>query len=559
MRTIGARQMLALLLMLTMLLGAAAMGGAAAFAAEIQNAPTDQADEDGQLALIKSRFASLKQPDGENPWYYSVTDLDHNGRLELIAASQHPQSRATNLHIWEVSADRSTLMECGLAKDPEESFPDILTDAADTYFSASASAWHYLFYDHVVLSDTEVYTVKTAVTFKDGKIDYESYAVEHTVAADGRRDVTHTDANGAAISADQYNAAGHDAMAGCARSSTNFEWLTADKADDLTKLSDSFQVFMGRKAPSEDFPVPQPAALSAASASPAPQPQLYLTITKNPTNENHTEGETALFVAAASAYESLNWTFVAPNGREYTAESVQSVWGTVSGQNSTTLSVANVTTVMNGWGVYCTFNYRGQTARTATAWLYVSARKAPPAGNYDGTVTDFSYSSVTINVENTVSTTVSRDICDIDGELYVGAYASLYWDGQNVTYCRIIGSQPTPGSMSGNAYEGGGGFAIDLANGDQIYADAWLCSVSGTFYNGAPCDVYYNDYPIADNISHVDIYGSDDPPVPVVGVMYCPHCGAELPVVQMDNCPYCGYPLWGDGGDDPGEFIGGVY
>ena len=553
----GARHLLALLLTLTVLLGAAVMGGAAAFADETQSADANQADEDRQLALIESAFSGLKQPDGETVWYYTVTDLDHNGRLELIAASQHPQSRATNLHVWEVSADRSALAECALAKDAGESFPDILTDASDTYFSAAAGAWHYLFYDHVVLSDTEVYTVKTAVTLKDGTIGYVAYATEHTVVTNGSRDVTHTDANGAAITPEQYNAAGHDALAGTARSSTNFEWLTADKAADPAKLADSYQVFMGRKAASEDFPVPQPAALSASpTPAPAPQSQVYLTITKNPTNENHTEGETAYFVAAASAYESLSWTFIAPDGREYPAQTMQSMWGTVSGQNSTSLSVANVTTAMNGWGAYCTFYYMGQTARTATAWLYVSARQTPPAGDYDGTVTDYSDSSVTIDVENTVTTTISRGICDIDGELYVGAYATLYWDGRNVTYCHVYGSQPTPGSMDGNAYEGGGGYAIDLANGSQVYADAWLCSVSGTFYSGAPCVVYYTGSPSAENITHVDIYGSDDPSGPIVGVMYCPHCGAELPVTRMDYCPYCGWPLWDDD-DDPDDIGGG--
>lgn len=553
--TTGARHLLALLLTLTMLLGAAALGGAAAFADEVQSPAADQSDEDRQLGLITSGFSGFKQLDGETAWYYTVTDLDHNGRLELIAASQHPQSRATNLHVWEVSAERSALAECSLAKDPEESFPDILTDAADTYFSASAGTWHYLFYDHVVLSDTEVCTVKTAVTLKDGTICYDAYAVEHTVVTGESREVTHTDADGAAITPEQYNAAGHDALAGTARSSTNFEWLTADKAADPEKLADSFQVFMGRKAPSEDFPLPQPGALSGTPA-PTPQPLLCLTITKNPTNENHTEGETAYFVAAANTYDALSWTFISPDGREYPAQSVQSMWGTLSGMNSPSLSVANVTTAMNGWGAYCTFYCMGQTARTATAWLYVSARQAPPVGNYDGTVTDYSYDSVTIDVENTATTTISRGICDIEGELYVGAYANLYWDGQNVTYCHIYGSQPTPGSMDGSAYEGGGGYAIDLANGDQVYADAWLCSVSGNFYDGAPCVVYYTGYPSAENITHVDIYGSDDPQGPVVGVMYCPHCGAELPVTRMDYCPYCGMPLWDDT-DDPGDIIVG--
>ena len=549
------QRLLALLLTLTMALGLAGITGAGAFADDIPNITMELSDADRQLALILSQVSGLKQADSDVTWYYTVADLDHNGSLEFIAASQHPQSRSTNLRVWEVSADRSALNECSLAKDPEESFPDILTDAADTFHNLATDTWYYMFYDNVVLSNDEVYTVKTAVNLKNGAIDYDAFAVEHTLVVNGRRSVSHTDVGGIAISAEQYNASGNDALAGTQRSSTYFEWLTAAELDDLTKLTDSFSVFMGQKAPTEVFPVPRPAALNAPpadsapvptpAATPAPAQQVYLTVTKNPTNENKTEGDTAYFVSAASAYESLNWTFVSPDGGEYSAQTVQNMWGSIGGQASTTLSIANVNTSMNGWGAYCTFYYRGQAARTTTAYLYVSARKAAPSGTYSGTVTDYNYGSVTVLVADTVSVSLARSFCDIDGDLYIGAPASVLWDGQNVVACYISGGQPVPpeyGSMGGTAHEGGGGYAIDLYNGDQVYVDAWKCSVSGSFYDGASCVVYYTDYPSSDNIYSVDIYGSDEPEP--LGVMYCPNCGAELPVIQMDTCPYCGWPLW---------------
>lgn len=525
------KRLFASLLMLALLFSAFA--GAAAFADGFPGASMELSDADRQLALISSKLAELKQPAGEIPWYYTVTDLDHDGKLEFVAASQHPQSRATNLRVWEVNDDRAALTECGLVKDPEESFPDILTDAADTYHNEATDTWYYMFYDNVVLSDTEVYTVKTAVNLKNGKIDYDAYAVEHSVVKNGVRGVSHTDANGMTISPEQYNAAGDNAMAGTARSSTAFEWLKAAEIDSLTLLTETYAVFMGKKAPTESFPIPTPAALRAPEETPAatpaptpvPQPQTWLSITKNPTNENHSEGETAYFVANANAYESLSWTFVSPDGGEYSAQSMQYRWGGIGGVNSTTLSIAGVTTDMSGWGAYCTFYYKGQTARTATAYLYVSAKPTPPAppvGVYQGTVTDWSYATVTLSVEG-VSATISQSICEFDGELYYGADADVYWDGQSIYYCRIYGEEPTPptptyGSMSGQAYEGGGGYAIDLQNGDQVYVDAWLCKVEGQFYDGCSAVVYYTDYPSSDNIYEVDIYGNQGliiPPEPV--------------------------------------------
>ena len=539
MRTVKKRCLLALVLVFSMALGFAGFTGAAAFADDIPNITADLSDIDKQLSFIQTQVSALKQTDGELTWYYTVTDLDHNGNLEFVAASQHPQKRSTNLHVWEVNADRTALTECSLAKDPEESFPDILTDAADTFHNKATDTWYYMVYDNVVLSDDEVYSVKTAVNLRKGVIDYEAFAIEHTLVTDGARSVTHTDDKGAAISPEQYNAAGNDAMAGDERSSTNFEWLTADELGDLRHLTDCFSVFMGQKAAPKDFPVPEPAALNA--------PQVYLTITKNPTNENKTEGDTAYFVSNANVYESLTWTFVSPDGGQYSVQSMQNMWGSISGQNSTTLTVANVNTGMSGWGVYCTFNYSGQTARTATAYLYVSAKQSAPSGTYPGTVTDYNYSTVTIDISDTVTVNVDRSICDIYGELYIGAPASVQWDGQKITACYITGDRPVPppyeGSIGGSVYAVGNQYEIDLNNGDTVYVDEWKCSVYGNYYDGASCTAYYYDYPSADNIYEVEIYGSDDPPTPIVGVQYCPNCGAELPVVPMETCPYCGWPL----------------
>ena len=519
------------LLALTMLASATVCMNAGAFADDLKPITMETSDIDNQLTFIYSQINSLKQNDSDNTWYYTVTDLDHDGNLEFIAASQHPQDRSTNLKIWEVGADRNSLNECSLDKDPDESFPDILTDVADTFHDTASNTWNYLFYDNVVLSPTDVYTSKSSYRLKDGVISYEAYAVEHTIVDNGRRSVSHTDATGTAISADQYDAAGVNAFAGTERSSTNFEWLTASDAGSLMRLIDSYAVFSGVKAPTETFPVPKPEALNVPEVTPAPvvtdapvvptpapapEPApVYLTVTKNPTNENRTEGDTALFVSCANAFESLTWTMVAPDGGEYSIPSFRSLFGnaSVTGDYSTTLSIANVSTNMNNWGAYCTFYYKGQTARTSTAYMYVGAKsKGAPSGTYSGTVTSWNYSTVTIWAENTVSITIPFGKCDVDGDLFVGAYASFNWNGSDVTYCYISGSKqpvtPIYGSMGGTAYEGGGGYAVNLSNGTQVYVDSWKCNVSGWFYDGASCVVYYENYPSSDNIYSCDIYGS---------------------------------------------------
>ena len=527
------KRIIVYLLATALLASAAVCGGVSAFADDLKPITMETSDIDNQLIFIYNQVGSLKQSDSQNTWYYTVTDLDHDGNLEFIAASQHPQDRSTNLKVWEVSTDRSSLQECSLAKDPDESFPDILTDVADTFHDTATDTWNYLFYDNVVIAPNDVYTSKSAYHLKDGVISYEAYAVEHTLINNGMRNVSHTDMNGASISPEQYNAAGYNAFAGAERSSTSFEWLTAAEADSLTRLIDSYSVFSGVKAPTESFPVPKPEALQnpeataapaaaeasapAPAATPAPAQPVYLSVTKNPTNENRTEGGTALFVSCANAYESLTWTMVAPDGGEYSVAGFRGVFGNagVTGESSTTLSIANVSANMNGWGAYCTFYYKGQTARTSTAYMYITAKqnKSAPSGTYSGTVTDWNYSSVTIWAANSVSITIPWGKCDVDGDLYVGAYASLNWNGSDVTYCYISGSKvqaaPIYGSMSGTAYEGGGGYSIYLSNGTSVFVDAWKCNVSGYFYDGASCVVYYENSPSSGNIYAVDVYGAN--------------------------------------------------
>ena len=542
---------LSILLTLAMLFSLALSAGVSASADGPALSPKDQ------LKLISSQVDStLMQKNTVNPWYYCVTDLDHDGCLEFLAASLHPTDRSTNLKIWTVSQDGTALNEVRLDKNDEESFPDIMTDTVDTYHVKDTDTWYYMVYDNIVMSDTEVYTIKTAVNLKNGILGYDPYALEHTVIQNGQKNVTHTDMKGLSISADQYNAAGNDAFAGADRSNTAFEWLTADKVTDLNHLTESYEVFLGTREPTEVFPVPKPVALGGTGTNPTPaptpvptpQPQpkpTYLLITKNPTNENRKVGENAIFVACANAYESLNWTFVSPNGGEYSpANFVSGSNAYVTGEYSTTITVCKLESWMNGWGAYCTFYFQGQTARTSTAYMYVQDTPTPPVPPvpptpYYGTMSGSAYNAgggYSIYLQNGGNVYVDAGICNIEGQFYDGCSAMVYYTdsptSDNIYRVDMWGNQGllTDGSENGLAYNAGGGYAINLDDGSQVYVDAGICNVEGQFYDGCSAMVYYHNYPSSDNIYRVDIYGNQ---------------GLIIP----DN---------DDDDDDPGPFIGGV-
>ena len=556
---------------------------AGALAAPVQ---LSAADADAQIRFIYSKLSTMKQNEAKKAWSYAITDLDRNGQLELLAASEHDKDHTTTLMVWEVNKSIDTMVKCVVKVEDGGSFPDIMSESADTFFDDKLDTWHYLFFDNIVLSDQEAYSLKCSVTMKNRTLSYDQYAVMHVVSAGGNQTVTYTDMEGQPITEDQFNAAGVSAFPSQNRSGTNFDWFAYDEIS-LTRLSDSYAVFVGEKMPVKPAPAPKP----------APGPS-FLMITKNPTNEVRGVGETAWFVAGANTWDSLTWTFVSPGGAEDSPEDFLAGSGaSISGATGTTLAISKLESWMSGWGVYCTFRFQGQSARTSTAWITVNDAPQPTTNCMSGTVTDAMMSTVTIALDNGTTVQPLRDICSVSGDLNIGCRCDVYYQGSqpstdNLTYVYIYGGTPQPtygsmggtitdasmnyftvaldgggslylsqqlanmvygsmtigcrcdvlyygdyptednvyevdvygtdppepeppeppepvsGSMGGTAYEGGGGYAIDLENGDQVYVDAWKCSVEGQFYDGCGAVVYYNDYPSSDNIYSATLFGN---------------------------------------------------
>ena len=499
------------------------------------------ADAQTQLELIFANLKSFQQDEKEKTWYYAVTDLDHNGRLELIAASMRDEDRSTNLKAWQVNDTGAFFVACTVNLEEDESFPDILSENADTFYDEEKDEWYYLFYDNIILSDSEAYAVKCSVTLNDNEISYERYAVQHTQNLKGQATVEYMDPDGNPITQDAYNAAGVNAFPDKDRSSTNLDWfLFADASQN--RLKDSYAVFTGEKQPEKTSPLPTPSPMPSPAPTPQPpQPTpTYLMITKNPTNEYHNEGETAWFIANATCWTSLKWTAVGTNGVEYPIDSFNTYFPNcpVSGANGPSLSIGNLTTAMDGFGFYCTFYYYGQTARTNTAFVYVSENPPQPVVLY-GTVTNAAMSTVDIYLTNGMTVEVLRDICDVEGgTLAVGCNCTVYfkdassYSSDNVSYVYIEGSNPQPPDPTPPpvpTYNQIGGTITDAAmstaqicldNGQTVSVLTDIINVVyGSLSVGSSCTVYYTgDYPTQDSIYSVDVYGMvTDTGTPMLG------------------------------------------
>ncbi|MBQ2072263.1 MAG: hypothetical protein II460_07950, partial [Oscillospiraceae bacterium] len=505
---------LAVLMLLTVCAGA--------LAAPVQ---LSAADADAQIRFIYSKLSTMKQNEAKKAWSYAITDLDRNGQLELLAASEHDADHTTTLMVWEVNKSIDTMVKCVVKVEDGGSFPDIMSESADTFFDDKLDTWHYLFFDNIVISDQEAYSLKCSVTMKDRSLSYDQYAVMHVVTNGGNQTVTYTDMEGKPITEDQFNAAGVSAFPSQSRSGTNFDWFAYDEIS-LTRLSDSYAVFIGEKMPVKPAPTPKP----------APGPS-FLMITKNPTNEVRSVGETAWFVAGANTWDSLTWTFVSPGGAEDSPEDFLAGSGaSISGATGTTLAISKLESWMSGWGVYCTFRFQGQSARTSTAWITVNDAPQPTTNCMSGTVTDALMSTVTIALDNGTTVQPLRDICSVSGDLNIGCRCDVYYQGSqpstdNLTYVYIYGSSPQPayGSMGGTITDASMNyFTVALDGGGSLYLSQQLANmVYGSMTIGCRCDVlYYGDTPTEDNVYEVDVYGTDppepeppEPPEPVSGSM----------------------------------------
>ena len=309
-----------------------------------------------QIDLIFKNFDSCRQNENDGTWFYTVTDLDHNGRLELLAASVQGANCIPAAKFWEVSVDGRALEPGRLNIADGETFVNIITDSAETRYDPGNDSWYYLVTSYYPVSADEAYLDKSAVFLKSGVLDYGVLATEHVSGANS----SYMGPDGKAITEADFRCIGDRVFENTQQTGTHFEWFKADDAKKVDVFTYSYAVFTGNLAPSESF------------VAAVPYPSGFLAVTKNPRSELLEPGDTALFIANANAYTSLEWIFVAPEGAEYTLNSFASLYpaSRVSG-GSTTLRIENVSTDMSGWNVYCIFRSGSRAVCTTLAGLYI--------------------------------------------------------------------------------------------------------------------------------------------------------------------------------------------
>ena len=231
-------------------------------------AEAKEPSEQAQINLIFSSLSQFRQDESAGKWYYAITDFDGNGRLEILTAAAN--GTATSASLWEVNEKNDGFLKSGWMLSEGESFPDVLTENADTFTDPATGIKYYIFEDATTTADS-FSSEKCAITLLSGNIVYKLLAARSTEQINGFVAINFKDAAGNIITPEEYNDVVSKTFAGYSRSSTSFGWFRyADAEASPAALENSYMIFIGEKEPDE-LSIIREDDPSQAQVAPAPE------------------------------------------------------------------------------------------------------------------------------------------------------------------------------------------------------------------------------------------------------------------------------------------------
>ncbi len=387
--------------------------------------------EETQKTILKNKQALWAfNSEYESPWFYTFTDLDHNGRLEVIAACTQGSGFFTYARMYEVTADGTGIENC-YHKDVQiegpDDWPEITVESLPCCYDRAADRWYYLCENVTRDGAARYYSSWNALCLKNGVAEWEPLAYKETVwDENGNEIVTCTNAQGAPVSAQEYDSAAARRFPGTESSTLSLNWTRVDN------------------------PASPPQPQTAADPVPAPvQTVAPPVITKNPTSESLAAGGKTWFIAHAQNAASITWQFMGPDGAAYTIEQAMAMHPglVLQALEGDTVAVSNVPASADGWGMRARFDGPGGSVYSDTAFLRVKDYARVYGGiieNYrvafrNGYNTDTSYMwEHGLSEMASASSGVGYALTDLDGngipELIIAPTGDPFYPN-NVIYC----------------------------------------------------------------------------------------------------------------------------
>ena len=318
-------------------------------------APTQAPMSEAEQRALIERSRAVWQPDLSNEtWFSAITDLDHNGRLEVLTASLQGTGLFTWVKVWEVNANGTGLNPCPDNTREGEAWPDIIKDTITSYRDSVSGRYTYVCEDMMRDGAAHYWTGLDSFCLENGRIELRTLASKDELYDNqGGSSIRYFNENGTEISMDDYSSMERNRFASQEQGTLTLSWPQLEAQ------------------PTQPMVTPQPNAQPKFTAQ--PQANGPVTITKNPTSESLTVGGKAWFIAHADNATSLTWLLTSPQGQSYTVEQAMAANPGLQIQvlPEDTLGVSNVPVSVDGWSVQARFDGPGGSAVTAPAMIYV--------------------------------------------------------------------------------------------------------------------------------------------------------------------------------------------
>lgn len=200
------------------------------------------ADYRAQIRLLASSQSQWQQEEAQGSVYhYAVTDLDRNGRLEILAMSTQGTGVYTYGNIFEVSEDGSSLLECSLPFEAGD-LPEMIMDVVPAAFDSADGTYYYLFRDSHKNGAAEYYESIQAISMKDGAVSTKTLSRMSLVAVDGVAKEEYY-CGDQSITQAEYEAIIPEFQSGLEGFTADLEWLTLEAGMDEAALTKSLEAF----------------------------------------------------------------------------------------------------------------------------------------------------------------------------------------------------------------------------------------------------------------------------------------------------------------------------
>ena len=460
-------------------------------------APTPAMSEAEQRSLLeRCRNIWYKQEPTWDDWFYAFTDLDHNGRLEVITASLQGSGLYTYVDCWEIDPGFTGLVVCPDNTQEGQAWPDIIEDTLTFYHDPASGRYTYICEDLMRDGAAHYYTGTDSFCLYNGSFELRTLASKDEVYdAQGNSTVRCYDASGREIAMNDYLNAAITAFPGQEQGTIALNWTRVEAKPDVSA---------------------QPIYSSPAPTYQSTQP---VVITKDPTGETVAVGGNCWFIAHADNADTLVWQLIAPNGDVYSLGELMATYAQLELQalEGDTLAVRGIPAALDGWSVRALFEGTGGYVLSAPALIrvqdYMTAYGSVISSYfraYANGATDAGYA-----YENGISefigysSHVGYAIEDLDGDgmpelLIAGMGTDDFSNGVLYDLYTLKNGQPTQivcSSARDRYYLRADGSILNEGSGGAGHSAYIVSSVRGselvpsasvfTYFDGQPTDGYY--------------------------------------------------------------------